>query len=214
MKWIPSGVLIKVHFAKLGVRGKLPAGRWLYTPNRMQYFRRISAAGKCPDILQDSHWPLVWMISRLNREDEILYKGSLDIENDLYHLHLLRVIVPQGTQGIRVSLSEDYPLPPSVSLNRKCWFYFIVLFELGDIITISLHLVHPKPLPKSLDQNAILWSATRTPLPKVTSNPASPLRRLFQWKGRDLCTKRHMIWRTRLKTPLPRKPCMWGLAIL
>ena len=70
------------------------------------------------------------MISRLNREDEILYKGSLDIENDLYHLHLLRVIVPQGTQGIRVLLllllllslllSEDYPLSPTVSLNQKC----------------------------------------------------------------------------------------------
>ena len=170
----------------------------------------MAGAGNCSDILQDSHWPLVWMISRLHREDKMLYKGSLDIENDLYHLHLLRVIVPQGTQGIRVLLSEDYPLSPSVSLNRKCWFYFLVLFELGDIITISLQLVHPKPFPKSLDQNAILWSATRTPLPKVTSNPASPLRRLFQWKGRDLCTKRHMIWRTRLKTPFPENPACEG----
>ena len=75
----------KSTLAKLGVRGKLPAGHWLYTPNRMQYFRRISAAGKCPDILQDSHWPLVWMISRLHREDKMLYRGSLHIENDRYH---------------------------------------------------------------------------------------------------------------------------------
>ena len=126
MKWIPSGVLIKVHFAKLGVRGKLPAGRWLYTPNRMQYFRRISAAGKCPDILQDSHWPLVWMISRLNREDKMLYRGSLHIENDLYHLHLLRVIVPQGTQGIRVLLSEDYPLSEPEMLNAKHWWPILI----------------------------------------------------------------------------------------
>ena len=152
----------KSTLAKLGVRRKLPAGHWLYTPNRMQYFRIISAAAKCPDILQDSHWQLVWMISRWNREDKMLYRRSLHIENDLYNLHLLRVIVPQGTQGIRVLLlllllllllSEDYPLSPTVSLNQKCWFDFIVLFELGDIITISLHLVHPKPFPKSLNQN-------------------------------------------------------------
>ena len=149
----------KSTLAKLGVRRKLPAGHWLYTPNRMQYFRIISAAAKCPDILQDSHWQLVWMISRWNREDKMLYRRSLHIENDLYNLHLLRVIVPQGTQGIRVLLllllllSEDYPLSPTVSLNQKCWFDFNVLFELGDIISISLHLVHPKPFPKSLNQN-------------------------------------------------------------
>ena len=150
----------KSTLAKLGVRRKLPAGHWLYTPNCMQYFRIISAAAKCPDILQDSHWQLVWMISRWNREDKMLYRRSLHIENDLYNLHLLRVIVPQGTQGIRVVLllllllllSEYYPLSPTVSLNQKCWFDFIVLFELGDIITISLHLVHPKPFPKSLNQ--------------------------------------------------------------
>ena len=61
------------------------------------------------------------MISRLHREDKMLYKGSLDIENDLYHLHLLRVIVPQGTQGIRVLLSEDYPLSEPEMLNAKHW---------------------------------------------------------------------------------------------
>ena len=149
----------KSTLAKLGVRRKLPAAHWLYTPNRMQYFRIISAAAKCPDILQDSHWQLVWMISRWNREDKMLYRRSLHIENDLYNLHLLRVILPQGTQGIRVLLlllllllSEDYPLSPTVSLNQKCWFDFNVLFELGDIISISLHLVHPKPFPKSLNQ--------------------------------------------------------------
>lgn len=60
------------------------------------------------------------MISRLNREDKMLYRRSLHIENDLYNLHLLRVILPQGTQGIRVLLSEDYPLSPTVSLNQKC----------------------------------------------------------------------------------------------
>ena len=60
------------------------------------------------------------MIGRLSREDKMLYRGSLDIENDLYNLHLLRAILPQGTQGIRVLLSEDYPLSPTVSLNQKC----------------------------------------------------------------------------------------------
>ena len=60
------------------------------------------------------------MIGRLSREDKMLYRGSLDIENDLYNLDLLRAILPQGTQGIRVLLSEDYPLSPTVSLNQKC----------------------------------------------------------------------------------------------
>ena len=60
------------------------------------------------------------MISRLNREDKMLYRRSLHIQNDLYNLHLLRVILLQGTQGIRVLLSEDYPLSPTVSLNQKC----------------------------------------------------------------------------------------------
>ena len=47
----------------------------------------------------------------------MLYRGSLHIENDLYHLYFLTVIEPQGAQGIWVLLSEDCPpLPPGVSV--------------------------------------------------------------------------------------------------
>ena len=41
---------------------------FLYTHNRMQHFRMMAAAANCQEILQDSHWPLVWMICRLNRQ--------------------------------------------------------------------------------------------------------------------------------------------------
>ena len=154
----------KSTLAKLGVRGKLPAGHWLYTPNRMQYFRMMAAAGNCSDILQDLHWPLVWMIRRLHREDKMLYRGSLHIENDLYHLHLLRVIVPQGTQGIRVLLSEDYPLSePEMLVWFYCFVwvggYYIYFFTSGSSQTLSKEsrskTLYSSPLPVRLSLKSL-----------------------------------------------------------
>ena len=77
----------------------------------------------------------------------MLYRGSLHIENDLYHLYFLTVIEPQGAQGIWVLLSEDCPpLPPGVSV--LIWFdcfvwgggHYIYLFTSGSSQTVSKSL--------------------------------------------------------------------------